>query len=295
MISRGSSYFPASSSSTSSAVDGWPVGVLRSTGSPSLPNSTSCNCFGDSSENGPPAAACACASISRMRAPARCSAAAAARRRSARRPAPSAAAPARAAARSLRTAIAAPARRRSSSTARRCSCSAMSAFSAAYCVALSSATWLNANLLRASAGQRLRSESYRRRDTCARPRRCRDASPCCSTRTIRASSRSACRAARCLALEHVRVVLDVMSDLRAAARSRAAACSACSTAVDARAARRAGIVVAERHVRGAAGLDAEGDADDVRLHVVERSRFDVRTRSARPLAAARSSAADPPS
>ena len=50
-----------SSSSTSSAVEGWPVGVLRITGMPSLPNRISCSCFGESTLKTPPASWCACA------------------------------------------------------------------------------------------------------------------------------------------------------------------------------------------------------------------------------------------
>ena len=66
-ISFGSACSAASSSRTSSAVEGWPVGVRRTTGMPSRSNRICCSCFGDSRLNGPPAAMCASRSSSPRR------------------------------------------------------------------------------------------------------------------------------------------------------------------------------------------------------------------------------------
>ena len=94
-------------------------------------------------------------------------------------------------------------------------------------------------------------------------------------RTTRASSRSACRQGRCRRCEDVRVVLEVVADLRRVSRPRAAACSFASTSSSVQLVRRARVVVREREVGGLAGLDAEGDADDFGLHVVEAGRLGV--------------------
>ena len=74
--------------------------------------------------------------------------------------------------------------------------------------------------------------------------------------------------------QHVGVVLEVVAELRASGvleqRLQSAEDPAAIELV-----RRTGTGVRERHVSGATGLHTERDADDFRLHVVERSRLGI--------------------
>ena len=215
MIRRGSSYFSASSSSTSSAVEGCPVGVLRSTGSPSLPNSTSCSCFGDSSENGPPAAACACASISRMRR--------ASSRLCCRSSSPSISTPACSIRYSTGTSgcsISSYSDRSAGTPASfghstRCSCRTMSAFSAAYLVASSIGDLAEAESASRRGRSGLRNGSDRSRDS-FRDHRVDVVARRRAVPHVRLQHRVEAHAAQldAFALQRVLAVLEVMSDLR---------------------------------------------------------------------------------
>ena len=74
--------------------------------------------------------------------------------------------------------------------------------------------------------------------------------------------------------EHVRVVLEMVADL-AARRILEHRLQRREHALAVQLLGRAGIVVAQRHVGRDAGLDAEGDADDLGLHVVEAGGLGV--------------------